>query len=187
MFKDRASLSTLTFLGFSILVALTDQIIKWLVQQSMAYGQSIEITPFFNWVHVWNEGAAFSLFADSGGWQRYFFIAIAIVVSGVLVNLILDSRQRAEALAYAMVLGGALGNVIDRVFRGYVVDYLDFHWQSWHWPAFNLADVFIVLGVIMILAMSSGPTKVPTNRWKTHPHNRATTEGSRRRNQCTVN
>ena len=79
------------------------------------------------------------------------FIAIAVVVSAVLVRLIQDSRQRAEALAYAMVLGGAIGNVIDRVFRGYVVDYLDFHWQSWHWPAFNLADIFIVLGVIMIL------------------------------------
>ena len=169
MFKDRASLSTLTFLGFSTLVALADQIIKWLVQQSMAYGQSIEITPFFNWVHVWNEGAAFSLFADSGGWQRSFFIAIVIVVSVVLVELIQDSRQRAEALAYTMVLGGALGNVIDRVFRGYVVDYLDFHWQSWHWPAFNLADVFIVLGVIMILAMSFRANKSPNKQVEDSP------------------
>ena len=154
MSEDRPSVSTLTFLGFSTLVALADQIIKWLVQQPMAYGQSVEITPFFNWVHVWNKGAAFSLFADGGGWQRYFFIAIAIVVSAVLVKLIRDSHKRTEALAYSMVLGGAFGNVIDRVFRGYVVDYLDFHWQSRHWPAFNLADVFIVLGVAMILVTS---------------------------------
>ena len=139
------------FLGLSALVALADQVIKWLVQQSMAYGQSIEITPFFNWVHLWNKGAAFSLFADSGGWQRYFFIAIAVIVSVVLVKFIRDSRHRTEALAYAMLLGGALGNVIDRMFQGYVVDYLDFHWQSWHWPAFNLADIFIVMGVAMIL------------------------------------
>ena len=154
MSEDRSRFFTLTFLGFSALIALADQLIKWLVQQSMAYGQSVEITPFFNWVHVWNKGAAFSLFADGDGWQRYFFIAIAIVVSAVLVKLMRDSHKRTEALAYAMVLGGAFGNVIDRVFRGYVVDYLDFHWQSRHWPAFNLADVFIVLGVAMILVTS---------------------------------
>ena len=154
MSEGRSRFFTLTFLGFSALIALADQLIKWLVQQSMAYGQSVEITPFFNWVHVWNKGAAFSLFADGGGWQRYFFIAIAIVVSAVLVKLIRDSHKRTEALAYSMVLGGAFGNVIDRVFRGSVVDYLDFHWQSRHWPAFNLADVFIVLGVAMILVTS---------------------------------
>ena len=154
MSEDRSRFFTLTFLGFSALIALADQLIKWLVQQSMAYGQSVEITPFFNWVHVWNKGAAFSLFADGDGWQRYFFIAIAIVVSAVLVKLIRDSHKRTEALAYSMVLGGAFGNVIDRVFRGYVVDYLDFHWQSRHWPAFNLADVFIVLGVAIILVTS---------------------------------
>ncbi len=73
MSEHRASFSTFIFLGFSTLVALADQLIKWLVQQSMAYRQSVEITPFFNWVHVWNKGAAFSLFADGGGWQRYFF------------------------------------------------------------------------------------------------------------------
>ncbi|MAI31012.1 MAG: signal peptidase II [Rhodopirellula sp.] len=161
MSEHRARFSTLIFLGFSALIALADQMIKWLVQQSMAYGQSVEITPFFNWVHVWNKGAAFSLFADGGGWQRYFFIAIAVVVSAVLVKLIRNSHQRTESLALAMVLGGAFGNVIDRVFRGYVVDYLDFHWQSWHWPAFNLADVFIVLGVIMILATSFRTQKSP--------------------------
>ena len=166
MSEDRSRFFTLTFLGFSALIALADQLIKWLVQQSMAYGQSVEITPFFNWVHVWNKGAAFSLFADGGGWQRYFFIAIAIVVSAVLVKLIRDSHQRTEALAYAMVLGGAFGNVIDRVFRGYVVDYLDFHWQSWHWPAFNIADAFIVLGVIMIFVTGFRAEKVWETTWK---------------------
>ena len=99
MSEDRSRFFTLTFLGFSALIALADQLIKWLVQQSMAYGQSVEITPFFNWVHVWNKGAAFSLFADGDGWQRYFFIAIAIVVSAVLVKLIRDSHKRTEALA----------------------------------------------------------------------------------------
>ena len=76
-----------TLLAISGLIAASDQVVKWLVQQSMAYGESIPVTPFFNWVHVWNTGAAFSLFADGGGWQRYFLIAIAVVVSIVLIRL----------------------------------------------------------------------------------------------------
>ncbi|MBK1872632.1 signal peptidase II [Marinobacter sp. 1-3A] len=154
MALEHIKLSTRVFLGLSAVLALADQAIKWLVQQSMAYGQSIEITSFFNWVHVWNTGAAFSLFANGDGWQRYFLIGIAIVVSIVLLKLIRYARQPAEALAYSMVLGGAVGNVIDRILRGYVVDYLDFHWQSWHWPAFNLADILIVSGALIILATS---------------------------------
>ncbi|MBL1272825.1 MAG: signal peptidase II [Oceanospirillales bacterium] len=154
MALEHIKLSTRVFLGLSAVLALADQAIKWLVQQSMAYGQSIEITSFFNWVHVWNTGAAFSLFANGDGWQRYFLIGIAIVVSIVLLKLIRYARQPVEALAYSMVLGGAVGNVIDRILRGYVVDYLDFHWQSWHWPAFNLADILIVSGALIILATS---------------------------------
>ena len=107
MSEHRASFSTFIFLGFSTLVALADQLIKWLVQQSMAYGQSVEITPFFNWVHVWNKGTAFSLFADGGGWQRYFFIAIAVAV---LVKLMRDSHKRTEALANAKIANGNPGN-----------------------------------------------------------------------------
>lgn len=147
-------LSPWTLLGLSTFLAAADQVIKWLVQQSMVYGESIEITSFFNWVHVWNTGAAFSLFANAGGWQRYFFVGVAVVVSAFLIKLIRDTRHRGEALAYCLVLGGAVGNLIDRVFRGYVVDYLDFHWQFWHWPAFNLADIAIVIGMLMILATS---------------------------------
>src|SRR5690625_7281288 len=100
---------------------------------------------FFNWVHLWNTGAAFSLFANGGGWQRYFFIGIAVVVSIFLINLILENRHKGEAIAYSIILGGAMGNLIDRVFRGYVVDSFDFYWRDWHWPAFNRAVIAIFL------------------------------------------
>lgn len=152
-----------TLLAISGLIAASDQVVKWLVQQSMAYGESIPVTLFFNWVHVWNTGAAFSLFADGGGWQRYFLIAIAVVVSIVLIRLILQCRRRGEAIAYSLILGGAVGNLIDRIFRGYVVDSFDVYWQSWHWPAFNLADIAIVLGTVLFLYVSFIPEKSGTN------------------------
>ena len=129
----------------------------------VAYGESIPVTPFFNWVHVWNTGAAFSLFADGGGWQRYFLITVAVVVSIVLIGLIVQCRRRGEAIAYSLILGGAMGNLIDRIFRGYVVDSFDVYWQSWHWPAFNLADIAIVLGTVLFLYVSFIPEKSGTN------------------------
>jgi len=107
-------LSPYALLSISGLLAASDQAVKWLVQQSMAYGESISVTSFFNWVHVWNTGAAFSLFANGGGWQRYFFIGIAVVVSIFLIKLILENRHKGEAIAYSLILGGAMGNLIDR-------------------------------------------------------------------------
>ena len=147
-------LSPYALLSISGLLAASDQAVKWLVQQSMAYGESISVTSFFNWVHVWNTGAAFSLFANDGSWQRYFFIGIAVVVSIVLIVLICTNRNKEEAIAYSLILGGATGNLIDRIFRGYVVDSFDFYWRSWHWPAFNLADVVIVLGALLFISVS---------------------------------
>ena len=144
-------LSPYALLSISGLLAASDQAVKWLVQQSMAYGESISVTPFFNWVHVWNTGAAFSLFANAGGWQRYFFIGIAVVVSVVLIKLIREKGHNGDAIAYSLILGGAMGNLIDRIFRGYVVDAFDFYWRDWHWPAFNLADIAIVLGALLLV------------------------------------
>ena len=152
------NLSPYALLSISGLLAASDQVVKCLVQQTMAYGESIPVTPFFNWVHVWNTGAAFSLFANGGGWQRYFFIGIAVVVSIVLIHLIRKNRRnnhhKGEAIAYSLILGGAMGNLIDRIFRGYVVDSFDFYWRSWHWPAFNLADIAIVLGALLLVSIS---------------------------------
>ena len=147
-------ISSHVLLSISGLIAASDQAMKWLVQQSIAYGESIPVTVFFNWVHVWNTGAAFSFLANQGGWQRYFFIGIAIVVSIVLIKLICGNRYHGESIAYCLILGGAMGNLIDRIFRGYVVDSLDFYWRSWHWPAFNLADIAIVLGAFLLFSVS---------------------------------
>ena len=106
-------LSPYALLSISGLLAASDQAVKWLVQQSMAYGEYVSVTPFFNWVHLWNTGAAFSLFANGGGWQRYFFIGIAVVVSIFLIKLILENRHKGEAIAFnladiAIVLGALL-------------------------------------------------------------------------------
>ena len=119
----------------------------------MAYGESISVTSFFNWVHVWNTGAAFSLLrmVEAGSAT---FIGIAVVVSIFLIKLILENRHKGEAIAYSLILGGAMGNLIDRVFRGYVVDSFDFYWRDWHWPAFNLADIAIVLGALLFVSSS---------------------------------
>ena len=135
----------------AISVAVADQLTKLAVSTLMYYGQSIPLTGFFNLVHVWNTGAAFSFLADAGGWQRYFFIVITLGVSIALVVMLRKPRTRTEALGYSLVLGGALGNGFDRVVRGYVVDYLDFYWRNWHWPAFNVADSGITLGVFLLV------------------------------------
>lgn len=145
----------------ALLVAGADQAIKYAVHTGLPYGASIPLTSFFNFVHVWNTGAAFSFLANAGGWQRYFFSAIAIIVSVVLAWMLTKPRPKTEAVAYSLILGGALGNVIDRVNRGYVVDFLDFHWQGWHWPAFNLADIGIFLGAALLVAASFGASQAP--------------------------
>lgn len=136
-------------------IALLDQGTKQLVEARLEYAQAIPVTAFFNLVHVWNTGAAFSLLADAGGWQRWFFIALATGISAWLALALLKPCQRSEAAAYSLILGGALGNLADRVFRGYVVDALDFHWGGWHWPAFNFADIAITLGVGIFLVAGS--------------------------------
>lgn len=135
-------------------IALLDQITKQLVHTQLDYAQVIPVTTFFNLVHVWNTGAAFSFLADAGGWQRWLFIALATGASSWLAWALLKPRVQLEAAAYCLILGGALGNLADRVFRGYVVDALDFHWGGWHWPAFNLADVAITCGAVLLIFAS---------------------------------
>ncbi len=139
---------------------LIDQTTKSAIDFFMPYGYQIPLTSFFNLVHVRNEGAAFSFLADAGGWQRYFLIAIALSISTYLALLLRQHHARLEAVGYALILGGALGNVTDRVFRGSVVDFLDFHLNNLHWPAFNMADVAIFLGAACMIASAlSGNNK----------------------------
>lgn len=133
-------------------VVIVDHATKWLIQAYLPYGSSIPVTGFFNLVHVWNTGAAFSFLADESGWQRYFFIALAIAVSAALAWMLRKPLPTAEALAFSLIIGGALANAIDRLVRGHVVDFLDFHWRDWHWPAFNAADIALTFGAALIVA-----------------------------------
>lgn len=123
------------------------------VSNTMPYGASYPVTSFFNLVYTHNPGAAFSFLAEAGGWQRWFFLSIAIGAAIFLTWMIRRGvSSRTETIAYVAFLGGAVGNAVDRARLGYVVDFLDFHWRGWHWPAFNSADAFITLGAIVLVA-----------------------------------
>ena len=135
----------------AMFLLFTDQLTKYLVEQTIALGEKVPVNAVFNFVHYQNKGAAFSFLASAGGWQRYFFISLAIGMSIWLISSIYKSKSQIESLGYSLVLGGALGNLSDRLFRGAVVDYLDFYWETYHRPAFNVADIGIVLGVSAML------------------------------------
>lgn len=133
-------------------IALADVVTKEIVRSSFSLGEAVPVTAFFNLVFVWNPGAAFSFLASAGGWQRPLLLGVGVVVSAVLAYwLIRHPLNRLSGFALASVLGGAVGNVIDRWRHGAVVDWLDFHWAGWHWPAFNVADIGITLGVCALL------------------------------------
>jgi len=137
----------------ALLVLVADQAAKTFVDLNTQLGWTHRVTDYFNLVHVLNPGAAFSFLAGAGGWQRWFFLGIALLVSAWLIWMLTKPRNSAEALSFSLILGGALGNAYDRAARGQVIDYLDFHLAGWHWPAFNLADVAITAGaVLMVLA-----------------------------------
>ena len=144
--------NSLRWLWLSALVIALDQFTKRLVVDSLALHDAIPLTDFFNLVRAHNSGAAFSLLADQPGWQRLFFLAVGLVASGVIVHLLRKTQGRPLfCLALALILGGALGNVIDRAAYGYVVDFLDFYLGDWHWPAFNVADSGITVGAALLI------------------------------------
>lgn len=137
---------------FAAALAALDQATKAIVAAALPLHARVEVTPWFNLVHVLNPGAAFSFLADASGWQRYFLSAIGLTVSAILLWMLWRGvKNRLEAVAYAGLIGGALGNVIDRLRLGAVVDYLDFYWRDWHWPAFNLADILVVGGAGLLI------------------------------------
>ena len=152
VFSDR--FPTAAGYWIAALIFLADQASKYVVHEFTPYGWSQGVTGFFNLVHVWNYGAAFSFLADAGGWQRYFFGAMALLDSVWLIYMLRKPLASLERLGYALVLGGALGNGLDRGVRGYVVDFLDFHALGWHWPAFNVADMGIVCGAALLVYAS---------------------------------
>jgi signal peptidase II len=139
----------------SAAVIVVDYITKVAVLGSFAPGESRALAPFFNLVLVFNKGAAFSFLATAQGWQTLFFAAIAMVASVVISVLIVKNRRKALfCTGLALILGGALGNLYDRLVYGHVVDFLDFHAAGWHWPAFNVADSAITVGAGILIVES---------------------------------
>ncbi len=140
------------WLCISALVVALDLFTKYWVQQSFSYGEHLTVTSFFDLVRYHNTGAAFSLLANAGGWQKWFFTAISVIASVYIIYLLRQhSHQKLFAFGLALVLGGALGNLYDRVTLGYVVDFLLFHYLGWAWPAFNVADSAIFVGVALLI------------------------------------
>jgi signal peptidase II len=148
----------LKWLWLSLLAVILDQWSKLAIADSMQLYQSIPIMPYFNLTYVHNTGAAFSFLSEAGGWQRWFFAGLALAISAVIAVWLarLKSHETFLAIALSLVLGGAIGNLIDRLAYGYVIDFLDVYYQTWHWPAFNIADSAITLGVILMLVESFG-------------------------------
>lgn len=141
------------FLWLAALAFVLDQLSKhWIVANLEPY-QAIQYTSFFNLTHVYNYGAAFSFLSDAGGWQRWFFTIIAFGVSGLILWWLKETSRKQVLLpvAFSLILGGALGNVYDRMIHGYVIDFLVFYYQDWYWPAFNVADSAICLGAILMI------------------------------------
>ena len=145
-----------SWLWLSALVVLLDQVTKLLAELYLEPYPPLELLPFFDLRLAYNTGAAFSFLADAGGWQRLFFIVLTTVVLVVLLRWLwrLPATQKVVAIGLSLVIGGAIGNLIDRIATGAVVDFLDFHYAGWHWPAFNIADSAIVVGVALLLVDS---------------------------------
>ncbi len=153
----------LKWLWLSALVLVIDQTTKRVVDTTLRLYESIPLLPSFSLTYLRNQGAAFSFLSGAGGWQRWFFIGLAVIASVMICFWIrqIPNDRKFEASAWALVLGGALGNLIDRVLYGYVIDFLDVYYGEWHWPAFNVADSAITVGVIFLLleSLRSKPTR----------------------------
>ena len=140
------------WVALAALVVLVDQLTKNLVERTFDYGDVRAVTGFFNLVLTYNKGAAFSFLASASGWQAHFLTAVGLGASAFILYLLArHGHQRLFSLALAMILGGAIGNVIDRLAYGHVIDFLDFHAGGWHWPAFNIADSAIVGGAMLLV------------------------------------
>ncbi len=148
----KKSSGLMLWLGIATVAVLLDQLSKITMSRLLAYGQSETITSYFNLVMVYNQGAAFSFRANQGGWQLWFFSALALGVSVFIVFMLKkNASQRMFCWSLSLILGGAVGNLIDRIAYGHVIDFLDFHIGGWHWPAFNVADGAITIGAALFV------------------------------------
>lgn len=143
----------LKWLNLSALVIVLDQLSKWLMSSWLDLHETVPVMPFFNFTLAHNTGAAFSFLSSAGGWQRWFFVVLALLVSTALIVWLkrLDKTAKLEAASLALILGGAVGNVIDRLYHGYVIDFIDIFYGSYHWPAFNIADSAICIGAVLLI------------------------------------
>lgn len=152
--KSERRAGGLRWLWLSLAVIVADQLSKFLVVSNFELYEAVDVLPVFELTRLHNTGAAFSLLAQASGWQRWFFVGLAVVVSGGIVywlrNLPRDSAPFLP-VALALVLGGALGNLVDRVWHGYVIDFLHFHWEAAYFPAFNVADSAITVGAGLLI------------------------------------
>ncbi|MFZ7142441.1 signal peptidase II [Avibacterium avium] len=146
------SKSGLSFLWLSAVAFCLDLFTKYLVVNHFELYESVQVLPIFNLTYVRNYGAAFSFLADHSGWQKSFFILLAIGISAMLVIFLAKNKagQRLQNTAYALIIGGALANMADRAYHGFVVDFFDFYWQQWHYPVFNVADIAICIGAALL-------------------------------------
>tara|TARA_B100000768_G_C11136759_1_gene314286 strand:- start:81 stop:542 length:462 start_codon:yes stop_codon:yes gene_type:complete len=146
----------LKYLFITIVVIVFDQASKWLMMSWLSLYETVAVMPYFNLTMAHNEGAAFSFLAQAGGWQRWFFIGLALIISSLLLVWLakLKPTEKLEAISLSLILGGAIGNVIDRISYGYVVDFIDLYIGQNHWPVFNIADSAICIGAILLIADS---------------------------------
>lgn len=140
----------LVFLWLSLIAFALDLFTKYVVVQHFQYGESLYVLPIFNLTYVGNTGSAFSFLAEHTGWQKYFFIGLALLISALMIYWLAKSprHKTLQNSAYALIIGGALANAVDRAYNGFVVDFFDFHWDIYHYPVFNVADICICLGAL---------------------------------------
>ena len=152
MARARAAGSWMPWLGLALAIVIADQLTKVLILDSYRLGDSTYITSFFNIVRAHNTGAAFSFLAGASGWQRWFFTAIGVTAAVFIIWLLRShAGQKLFSFALACILGGAIGNVVDRLLHGYVVDFVQVHWRGWYFPAFNVADSAITVGAACLI------------------------------------
>lgn len=142
----------LAWLAAAFVIVVVDQLTKLYFDTTLQYGERIHVLPFFDFVLLYNPGAAFSLLAEGSGWQRWLFTAIALGAAGLIINLLWrNPRQKMFCASMTAILGGAVGNLIDRIQHGHVIDFLLFYWKDWYFPAFNVADVGISCGAALLI------------------------------------
>lgn len=150
---DQTNSTALKTIWLALLVIVWDQLTKMLAINSLTLGEPMAVMPYLNWTLAYNYGAAFSFLADMGGWQRWFFAGLAFVISAILLVWLskLPKKMTLEVWGINLVLGGAIGNVIDRILEGRVTDFIDFYIGTWHYATFNVADIAITIGAILLI------------------------------------